>query len=149
MADTEHYFVKLPAIIGLGANDGGNALQEVKQALWNHTNNIYLSELDCMHILLLFHGWHSQNQQSGVDTLRLALKYRYVSAKAHFALSETKGLALPSVRQLLLHRTWEGIEMCVGRIKKAKLDFNEKEFRIDLMAARFEIEAKWRVGTGA
>jgi hypothetical protein len=119
--------------------------RQIGVSLDGHLSKHYSSELDKIGLVLRVDGieppstqWH----ESGPKRLRLARKRRYITVDICFQNFDYLGVSRQDVQKLMLDRVWQGIELCVARIKKEKIDFKEDEFRIDLMAAKFEIEAK-------
>ncbi|HEY3780559.1 MAG TPA: hypothetical protein VGL56_05705 [Fimbriimonadaceae bacterium] len=142
-------FVRLPAqYMGSGPYMFDIGL-EIYALFKRHLFKSYSSELDSLDTVLRVDAenpslaqWH----ESGLKRLRLSRKYRYVTVDVCFQNFEYVGVSREDMRKLMLERIWEGIELCVARIKKDKVDFKDEEFRVDLLAARFEIEAKWCLG---
>jgi hypothetical protein len=138
--------------IGAQFNGSGPYMIEIRRHILDsfihHLSKPYSSELDDIGLVLRVDGpepkwgqWH----ESGPKRLRLTRKHRYITIDICFQSFEYMDVSKPDMQKLMLDRIWEGIDLCVARIKKEKIDFKEEEFRIDLMAARFEIEAKWNL----
>ncbi|WP_026695354.1 hypothetical protein [Peribacillus kribbensis] len=106
-------------------------LQELKQLLYKHCDNIYCKEVKGFAPILRVDGDIDYWDTEGCERLRLSKRYGYVTIDVYMPRSRWEGIEVIDIRKYLICNLKDALQLMINRLKKEKYVVNDKELWAD------------------
>jgi hypothetical protein len=142
----------MPPFISIGCQSGGPEASVVgrlkvplSQALARHVTSSHCPAIDEYALVLRVDGSLDKFGDEGLSRLRFARKRRYITVDIQIPESVWEPLPEPQLKAYLVRQVKSAIEACVSKLKKEKLQVDDRALRSEIDAAALDYFAATKV----